>query len=293
MLAEIIHHSKKHLRRSRVAPFHRIEVKPDIKVSPKSNAKTKVKLPLEVLDPKIFEPKKKEWPANDKGLLDYEDLIWPLKSIIIQGYRLFRKDKKEFNYDGYDIGPEELVHSPPPKYRFTEALLEQDNKRNRKLIDVVLNVAFLLGVEQGRRAERQDRKPMEAIIQSMDKYREENKSLRLKLDESEITLEVKDANPSISERELAQAVSDGIKARRVARIKEARKELAIDPTRSAFDFDTPKRMKFKDLESLARSIDRKKCNEQQWESLLKDRGWTLREWKAKCKKKFITTLDFA
>lgn len=236
--------------------------------------------------------KMKKWPDDEATLVDYRELVGPLKTIITQGYRLFRKDQKEFDYEGYNIGEHELNHFPPPKYRFTEQLLAFDDKRNVKLIDVVLNVLFLLGIEQGRRAERRDHKPMELVLKTMDKFREENKNLRLKIDELEVKIEVLQKNPELIGEALKQAIIDGVKQRRNARLFEAKKELGIDPVRSNFEFKTPKRVKFRELERLAKSLDKKTCSQEQWKELLKERGWTFDEWISRCKKKFVHT-DFS
>ena len=232
-------------------------------------------------------PRMKKWPEDPTALLDYADIVAPLKAIIVQGYRLFRKDEvKEFEYTGYNIGAVELQHSPPPKYRFTEKLLAFENKRGKKLIDVVLNVVFLLGVEQGRRAERRDEKPMELVVETMKKYREDNKNLRIKVDELAASLEVREEHPSLIGDELKTAIKDATKRRRSARLLEAKKELQIDPTRNVFDINSPERAKFKELEKLAASLNKNTCSIEQWKAILADRGWGYDDWVAKCKKKF-------
>src|ERR1700722_3688269 len=236
--------------------------------------------------------KMRKWPDDESALVDYHDIVRPLKEILRQGYRLFRKDQKEFDYEGYSIGPNELTHFPPPKYRFTEKLLEFDDKRGKKLIDVVLNVMFLLGVEQGRRAEKREGKPMELVLKAMDKYRDENKNLRLKLDELEVSLEVRQQHPELNDDDFQNAVSDGVRRRRNIRLYATNKELGIGPVRSAFEFKTPRKVQFEELESLARTLNKDICTQEQWKDLLKERGWTYEEWQTRCKKKFVRT-DFS
>lgn len=237
--------------------------------------------------------KMKKWPEDSSVLVNYEELAHPLKRILDQGYRLFRKDeKKEFDYDGFNIGKNELTVSPPPKFRFTEKLLKYDKTHGRNLIDVVLNVMFLLGVEQGRRAERRDHKPIEGLVKTMDNYREENKNLRIKIDELEVLLEVGQSNPELTGEALKQAVLEGVRNRRGERIHKARQELQMDATRSTFDFSTPKRAKFKELEHIAKTLNKNICSSDQWKTILKEKGWTFQEWKDRCKKKSVTS-DFS
>src|ERR1700722_11679156 len=94
-------------RRSHRVPVSAVEVKPTaIKDWPKATIKPKAKTRNDPFDIVIKPPEPKNWPDDDTVLLDYEDLAWPLKSIILQGYRLLRNDKKDFDYNGYNIGPQ-------------------------------------------------------------------------------------------------------------------------------------------------------------------------------------------
>lgn len=231
------------------------------------------------------EPKLKEWPKDPTALINYNDIVNPLKDIISQGYRLFRKDAKDFKYCGYNIGSNELNISPPPQYRFAEEFLAADTKVGKRLIDAVLHILFLLGVEQGRRAERKEAKSIDLIIETMDKYREENKDLRLRIDELELRAELKD----LSGEKLEQALQEGLKDRRLKRIQQAKKELGMDPVRSSFEFKNKHRARFKELELLAKTFETTHCTNDQWADVLKEKGWTITEWSKKCKKKSLTT----
>jgi hypothetical protein len=247
-------------------------------------------------EPKKEEPKKskmKAWPNNPAELLPYKDIANPLKDILNKGYRLFRKDEvKHFDYEGFNIGKQELQSQPSPRVRFSEKCLEYEKKLGHNLIDVVLNVMFLMGVEQGRRAERRDVKPIESLVETLEKYRETNKDLRIKIDELEVMQEVKEHYPNLKGSELQSRINAGVSARRVKRIEELKSELKLDTSKSSFQFKTPKRAKFRELESIARSLTKEKCTPGQWNQILEDRGWTFKEWKDKCKKKNVNT-DFS
>src|SRR5271166_3646580 len=115
----------------------------------------------------------KEWPDNPHSLVDYEDLVKPIKAIIDQGYKLTRNLTKSFTYEGYEIGAKELEKCPSAKYRFDERLLSVEKKKSdRNLIDVALNMIYLLGVENGRRAERKTERSADAVIETLSSYRE-------------------------------------------------------------------------------------------------------------------------
>jgi hypothetical protein len=237
------------------------------------------------------EKKMKKWPDDPTELIAYEKLVFPLKDILRRGYRLFRKDEVvNFDYDGYDIGKLEREFYPPPNYRFTEKFLKEENFRGKKLMDVVLSVMFLLGVEQGRRAERKSFKPMEILLETLDSYRESNKDLRLKVDELEVKLEIKESNPEVSADELNRLIQEGMKQRRERRIEQAKMDLSLDSSRSGFEFIPTQRARFIELERIACSLTKETCTLEQWQEILQQKGWTHKEWKAKCKKKHLTIL---
>jgi hypothetical protein len=235
--------------------------------------------------------KMKKWPDDPAQLLSYNDIAIPIKDILRTGYRLFRRDEvKSFNYEGYNIGKQEFISIASPRLRLTEKFLEHEKKNGHNLIDVVLNIMFLMGVEQGRRAEKKNIKPTENLIKTLEVYRERNKDQRIRIDELEVMLEVKEKFPNITEEEFNIKVKDGTSARRMKRIEELKAELKLDATRSSFEFKTPVRAKFKELESLSKILTKDDCTEEQWKTILVERGWTYKQWKDKCKKKSIETI---
>jgi hypothetical protein len=232
--------------------------------------------------------KMKRWPENVSELLPYKDIVNPLKEIIRQGYRLWRRDDvKAFEYEGYNIGKQELHNQPPPNVRLSEKFLEHEKKEGHTLMDVILNMMFLMGVEQGRRSERRDIKPVEMLLQTLEIYREKNKNQRIRIDELEVVLDLKEKFPNLSEEEFQHKLKQGLHLRRAKRIEELKAELMLDASRSTFQFKTPQRVKFKELETLARSLTKETCTEEQWKLILEERGWTYKEWKDRCKKKTI------
>lgn len=238
----------------------------------------------------IKKPKLKKWPENPTELLPYKDIINPIKEIIIKGYRLWRKDEvKGFDYEGYNIGKEELLNQPSPRERLSEKCLAYEKKLGHNLIDVVLNIVFLMGIEQGRRAERRDTKPIDDLLETLEKYRETNKDLRIKIDALEVIQEIKETYPNITNEEFQAKLKEGISSRRNKRMEELRADISLDTTKSSFNFKTPVRAKFRELDALIRTFTKDTCSQEQWNHILAEKGWTRKQWDNKCKKKLVST----
>jgi hypothetical protein len=251
----------------------------DVKEPPN---KLHVVKPAEQTKVEVKDIKLKQWPEDPK-LVPYEDLVKPIKAIINKGYRLIRNDEKSFDYEGFEIGDNELGHFPSPKYRFTDKLLAYEKKvGGRNLIDVALNVLYLLGIENGRRAERQNQKPSYDVSQTLARYREANKDLRYRVDELEIRLELKEANPAASEEELKPLIEKKLLERRPARIQKCKEDLSLDPEKSSFEFSQKKRTPFKSLYEIASRIE---CDQAEWIRILRGHGWHYKEWLSACEKK--------
>ena len=239
-------------------------------------------------------PKMKKWPDKNR-LVNYDTLVKPIKEILERGYRLTRLITfKNFEYNGYNIGKNEQRVSPVPKFRFTEKGLDLEAKRGKSLFDVALNVMFLLGVEQGRRAENTNKRAADLTVNALETYREDNKNLRLRIDTLEASLLVRAVTPELSGTEFEARVAGLVKSKRDARMRAAKRELQLDLTRSSFVFHTPRRASFKELKQLAIDIDKTQCSTAQWKEIIKGKGWSYKDWKAACKKKsfanpFVTT----
>lgn len=226
----------------------------------------------------------KRWPSNQLDLVIYNDLISPLKSIIYSGYKLIRNKKSSFEYNGYNIGDFDLQSNPSMSERFSEKFLEEEKKSNRTLLDNVLNAAFLLGMEQGRRVERKRQDNVSAMAKALEDYRNKNIELRKKIDELEIAASILREDPNIDKELLSEKVNQELDRRRPKRLQEIKKDLSIDPIKSHFSLSEIRKTKFKDLVYLAATID-KKTSASEWIKLLKEHGWTLEEFKKTCKKK--------
>lgn len=232
--------------------------------------------------------KMKKW-ADNGALVQYHRLIDPLKSIIDRGYRLIRRDVKSFDYDGYNIGKEEQHIYPSPKTQFSEEFLENRQKKGINLIDVVLNVTFLLGVEQGRRTAKVEQQQTNSLLDTLENYRNRNKELRARCDELEAMLAIKQTQPDVDNDCLRALAQEALLQKRPNRVEEMRAELALDPTRSSFRMVRTQRVKFGELVELAKTLNKKTCSLEDWLDILKDHGWTAKEWLAKCEKKNVKT----
>lgn len=94
----------------------------------------------------------REWPVDESTCIPQEELLFPLKKIMHEGYRLNRLPISQFTYTGYNIGrTERAVYFPTPEERFSARWLGNEEKFSRTLLDNVLATAFQLGIEQGRR----------------------------------------------------------------------------------------------------------------------------------------------
>lgn len=124
----------------------------------------------------------REWPADETNALPYDDLIFPLKKIMHEGYKLERLPINQFVYTGYNIGKNEReVYFPTPEERFSSRWLENEKKWKRTLLDNILITAFQLGIEQGRRFERNQRYSSELLMDILNARTKTIKNLREKL----------------------------------------------------------------------------------------------------------------
>lgn len=99
----------------------------------------------------------KEWPDDETSTVSYEELISPIKKLLLEGYRMERYQNKQFVYSGYNIGKSERLTSPTPDERFSSRWLENEEKFKRTLLDNVFATVFQLGIEQGRRFDKINR----------------------------------------------------------------------------------------------------------------------------------------
>lgn len=92
----------------------------------------------------------KEWPEDKTETLPYSYLIEHVRKAVNFAYDLERKNKgKDIPYEGY--GHTELAGTPNSDEMLGKEHLEYQKERDRDAMDCILNVAFLLGMEQGKR----------------------------------------------------------------------------------------------------------------------------------------------
>lgn len=96
----------------------------------------------------------RKWPADQTKTVSYSDLIDPVMKAVRSLYKLqLKKPLKDVRYRGYGIGPDAAATSLAPDYALSaDALRYADEDQGRKPIETVIHIAFLLGMEQGRRA---------------------------------------------------------------------------------------------------------------------------------------------
>jgi len=98
----------------------------------------------------------KRWPKDEKEYVPFEELITPLIKAMHHCYNLERIHKDvDFEYDGYELSFREGAVCPQPDEALTaETLKWQEEDQGREAIETILQIAFQLGVEQGRRLGR-------------------------------------------------------------------------------------------------------------------------------------------
>lgn len=245
---------------------------------------------VHIKDDKKSPPKMKEWPNSQYEMVQYDNLIDPIKCVLQKAYKFYRRDEvKSFEYDGFNFGKSEQKNCPSPQQRFSEKFIEFENKRGKKVLDIAINIVFMLGVEQGRRIEKIATKPFLAMKSALSAYRETNKELRARLDELEVMLDIKNHHPDISIADYNLLLAKGLKERRDERLSFLKEELALDPYKSNFNSNEPIKFPFKNLVKLMEAL-KNDCNKQRWEEILKDHGWSYDEWTVRCKKKKIQPL---
>lgn len=106
----------------------------------------------------------RDWPTDPNCGVRYEEIIFPLKKIMFEGYRLERLPLKQFSYTGYNIGRDDRLYCPTPEERFSSRWLENEQKFKRTLFDNIILTAFQLGVEQGRRLDQPNRYSHDLLV---------------------------------------------------------------------------------------------------------------------------------
>jgi hypothetical protein len=227
----------------------------------------------------------KHWPRNRFELVDYNELVEPIKRLLDAGYIFKRKLQKSFDYDGYEIGAPELQHCPSNKHRFSEASLAKEKERtDRNLIDVALNVMYLLGIENGRRAERRYEQPVNSLVETLSFYRETNRDLRLRNDELEAEIDVLRNNATASYAEVRSGIRERVREKAASRAEAFRLDLSCDASRNNYDAPSPRKRPFNELVSIGQNLS---CSREDWTLVLEKNGWTYDEFWNTAKKRKV------
>lgn len=100
----------------------------------------------------------KEWP-EDGSTVRFEDLSDPLRKLVDHFYELKCLPKKEVPYNGYDcynLGDKELVGCWSVMDTLSIEGICYHEERGRDPMKVILSLAVQVGIEQGRRAYREE-----------------------------------------------------------------------------------------------------------------------------------------
>lgn len=101
----------------------------------------------------------KQWPGGDETL-PCDELLKPLHDAMTFAYRLHRQNfLKDIPYSGYDIGrrEKEAMLSPDQLFK-AESMKWAEEQHDTPAYQQILHVAFLLGLEQGRRIQRKEQR---------------------------------------------------------------------------------------------------------------------------------------
>lgn len=121
----------------------------------------------------------KEWPAENRTA-HFSDLIEGVSRIIRDGYSM-RRTQKPLAYEGYGIGKSELATCLDLDEVFTPEGIAYHANQGRDLLDIALQAAFQLGIEQWRRLAWEGKR-------SLDYWYREVERLEARVKELEATL---------------------------------------------------------------------------------------------------------
>jgi hypothetical protein len=255
------------------AAKEQVDVKVNVDKPQKKEADVNITKPVEIKK----NPEVKNWPSDRGSLLSYEALVNPLKKILNSGYKIMRLIQvKEFEYDGFNLGEEELKIFSPPHKLFTEKYIENEKANQNNVIDIVLNMVFCLGMEQGRRSEYRKNLTAIDLLSKLNKSNDENKDFKKRIDELESIIEVM-MNDS-------EDISDLLVKKRKKRIQNL-KNLTNNLIYSFLDKN---RFSFNMVNRILRiKLQDETYTKQQWREFLGSSGWKFEDWDDECKKRLL------
>ncbi len=99
----------------------------------------------------------KQWPRNRKKPLVFSVLVSSICKYVRKNYDLVQRGPSLTAYNGYTLGIDALACSLPPDEALThEALAYTLESHGRDGLEVILTTAVQLGIEQGKRIEREN-----------------------------------------------------------------------------------------------------------------------------------------
>lgn len=107
----------------------------------------------------------KQWPANKKTI-DIESATQPIIECIQDFYHIEEKEiKKSVRYKGY-LRPKNMAHVVPedPNRDLNNEGLAYHKERGRTPLEILITLAFQLGMEQGRRWLLEEEKLTRSIL---------------------------------------------------------------------------------------------------------------------------------
>lgn len=135
----------------------------------------------------------KHWPKKRSKTIKSSALIEPIKKYISSRYRLIRRNQNTPSLldDCYNFGKEELKYLPDIDVFFSEKYEKRYETKGVSPFDMALFAVFALGVEQGRRSERQQTFSEQMLHKFLVKRTEDIKALKKRIEELEAEIQNK------------------------------------------------------------------------------------------------------
>ena len=96
----------------------------------------------------------KAWPDDEKETVPFSELVKGVRLALTAAYKLTTRPIKSVPYRGYDIGDGTKISCSVPAERLSEEGLKREKEYGRDVLQVLLETAVQLGIEQGRRIKR-------------------------------------------------------------------------------------------------------------------------------------------